>query len=151
MKIRRILSVALITSSLVAASIGVTHADDSPVPAATNSAAYQAALAKYQTDLLQYRITVIKNAITYRVAMDKYNADWAIVLARYDAAWKAAQDQYQVLRTAYNAKVAPLAAIRKAATDKADADFLAAIAVAGVTNAQLDLALKNHNAAMDAA
>ena len=48
-------------------------------------------------------------------------------------------------------QVLPLAAARKTATDKADADFLAAIAVTGATNAQLELALKNYNAAIEAA
>ena len=151
MKVRNVVSVALITTSLIAGSIGATYADKTPLPAATNSAAYQAALAQYQVDILKYKIAIAKNAITYRVAMDKYNADWAIVLAKYEASWKAALDQYQVLHNAYDAKIVPLAAARKTATDKADADFLAAIAVTGATNAQLELALKNYNAAIEAA
>jgi len=151
MKVKNIISVALVTTGLIAGSISVTHADQTPLPAATNSAAYKAALEKYQIDILKYRIAVTKNAITYRVAMEKYNADWAIVLAKYEAGWKATWDQYLALHSAYNAKIVPIAAVRKAATDKADADFLAAIAVAGATNAQLDVALKAHNAAIEAA
>ncbi|TRZ56306.1 MAG: hypothetical protein D4S00_05080 [Streptomycetaceae bacterium] len=142
---------ALLASSLLAGSVTAVHADSTPLPAATNSAAYQAALAQYQIDLLNYRVLVIKNAITNRAAMDKYNADWQVAVAKYYADWKVAIEAYQALRTAYDAKVVPAVAARKAAITKADADFLAALSVAGVTSVQLEAAVKAHNSAMDAA
>jgi len=151
MKVRKAISVALISTGLIASSIGVTHADSTPVPAATNSAAYQAALVKYQADLLQYRITVAKNGIAYRVAMDKYRVDLQAAEDKYYADWKALIGQFQVVQSAYQAKIVPLNATRKAAVEKADADLLAALAVAGATSAQLDLALKAHAAANEAA
>ena len=151
MKVQRVLSVALLASGLIAGSVTAVHADSTPLPAATNSAAYQAALAQYQIDILKYRVTVIKNAITNRAAMDKYNADWQVAVAKYYADWKVAIEQYQALRAAYDAKIVPAAATRKAAITKADADFLAAASVAGVTNAQLEQAVKAHTDAMDAA
>ena len=151
MKVRKAISVALISTGLIASSIGVTHADSTPVPAATNSAAYQAALVKYQADLLQYRITVAKNGIAYRIAMDKYRVDLQTAENKYYVDWKATIDQFQVLQSVYLSKVAPLNAARKTAVEKADADLLAALAVAGATSVQLDLALKAHAAANDAA
>lgn len=135
----------------MAGSVSVVQADQTPLPAATNSAAYQAALAQYQIDMLKYRIEVIKVAIANRVAMDKYISDWQIAVAKYYADWKVAIEQYQTLRAVYDAKIVPAVAARKAAISKADADFLAAIGVAGVTSAQLELAVKTHNQAMDAA
>ena len=135
----------------MAGSVSAVQADSTPLPAATNSAAYQAALAQYQVDLMKYRIELIKIAITNRAAMDKYNADWQIAVAKYYADWKVAIEQYQALRTAYEAKIVPAVAARKAAVTKADADFLAAIGVAGVTSVQLEAAVKAHNSAMDAA
>ncbi len=131
--------------------VSAVHADSTPLPADSNSAAYQAAVAKFQVDILQYRIQVAKIGIAYRVAMDTYWSAVQAAEAKYYADWKAAIEQYQALRSAYQAKVAPLAAIRKIAVQKADAEFLAAIAVSGATNAQLELALKNHDVAIDAA
>ncbi len=151
MKVRKVLSVALLASGLLLGSVSAVHADSTPIPAATNSAAYQAELTKYQAEILQYRIEVTKIGITYRVALDTYWAAVQSAEAKYYADWKAAIEQYQALRSAYQAKVAPLAAIRKIAVQKADAEFLAAIAVSGATNAQLELALKNHAVAIDAA
>lgn len=151
MKVKKVLSVALLASGLIVGSVSAVHADSTPLPTATNSAAYQAALAQYQNDIIQYRITLAKNGIAYRTAMEKYWSEWQAAEAKYYADWKAAIEQFQALRSAYQAKVAPLAAVRKIAIAKADADFLAAIAVSGATNAQLDLALKNHAAAITAA
>ena len=151
MKVQRVLSVALLATGLIAGSVSAVHADSTPLPAATNSAAYQAALAKYQIDLLNYRVLLIKNAITNRAAMDKYNTDWQVAVAKYYADWKVAIEAYQALRAAYDAKVVPAVAARKAAVTKADADFLAAVSVAGVTSVQLEAAVKAHNFAMDAA
>lgn len=151
MKVQKVLSVALLTTGLIAGSVSAVHADSTPVPAATNSAAYQAALAQYQIDIMKYRIELIKIAIANRAAMDKYNADWQVAVAKYYADWKVAIEAYQVLRAAYDAKIVPAAAARKAAVTKADADFLAAIGVAGATSAQLELAVKTHGDAMNAA
>lgn len=151
MKVSKVLSVALLASGLMLGSVSAVHADSTPLPAATNSAAYQAALAKYQVDILQYRIEIVKIGIAYRVAMDAYWTAVQTAEAKYYADWKAAIEQYQALRNAFQAKVAPLAAVRKIAVQKADAEFLAAIAVSGATNAQLELALKNHAVAIDAA
>ena len=151
MKVQKVLSVALLTTGLIAGSVSAVHADSTPLPAATNSTAYKTALAQYQIDLLKYRVLVIKNAITNRAAMDKYNADWQVAVAKYYADWKVAIEQYQALRAAYDAKIVPAATARKAAVTKADADFLAAVSVAGVTNAQLELAVKAHSDAIEAA
>ncbi|MDP1850989.1 MAG: hypothetical protein Q8K48_01085 [Candidatus Planktophila sp.] len=151
MKVKRVLGVALLASGLMAGSVAAVQADSTPLPAATNSAAYQAALAQYQIDMMKYRIEVIKIAIANRVAMDKYNTEWQIAVAKYYADWKVAIEQFQALRAAYEAKIAPAIAARKAAIMKADADFLAAVGVVGATGAQLELAVKAHHQAMEAA
>ena len=151
MKVRRVLGVALLASGLMAGTVTVVQADSTPLPAATNSTAYQAALAQYKIDMMKYRIEVIKIAIANRIAMEKYNTDWQIAVAKYYADWKVAIEQFQALRAAYEAKIAPAVAARKAAIMKADADFLAAVGIAGVTSIQLEQAIKTHNQAMDAA
>ena len=151
MKVKRVLGIALLASGLMAGSVTAVQADSTPLPAASNSAAYQAALAQYQIDIMKYRIEVIKVAIANRVAMDKYNTDWQAAVAKYYADWKVAIEQYQTLRAVYDAKIVPAVAARKAAVIKADADFLAAVGVAGATSAQLEQAVKTHNQAMDAA
>jgi hypothetical protein len=151
MKVKRVLGVALLASGLMAGSITAVQADSTPLPAATNSAAYKAALEQYQIDILKYRIEVIKISIANRVAMDKYNTDWQIAVAKYYADWKVAIEQYQTLRSVYEAKIVPAVAARKAAIMKADADFLAAVGIAGATSAQLEQAVKTHNQAMNAA
>lgn len=151
MKVKRVLGVALLTSGLMAGSVSAVQADSTPLPAASNSAAYQAAFAQYQIDLMKYRIEVIKVAIANRVAMDKYNTDWQSVVAKYYADWKAAIEQYQTLRAVYEAKIIPAVAARKAAIMKADADFLTAVGVVGATSAQLEAAVKAHHQAMEAA
>ena len=135
----------------MAGSVTAVQADSTPLPAATNSAAYKAALEQYQIDMMKYRIEVIKIAIANRVAMDKYNTDWQNAVAKYYADWKAAIEQYQTLRAVYEAKIVPAVAARKAAVVKADADFLAAVGTAGATSAQLEAAVKIHHQAMDAA
>jgi hypothetical protein len=151
MKVRRVLGVALLASGLMAGSVSAVQADSTPLPAATNSAAYKAALEQYQIDMMKYRIEVIKLAIANRAAMDKYNSDWQAAVAKYYADWKVAIEQYQTLRAVYEAKIVPAVAARKAAITKADADFLAAVGVAGATSAQLEAAVKTHNQAVDAA
>lgn len=135
----------------MAGSVSAVQADQTPLPAATNSAAYQAALAQYQIDMMKYRIEVIKVAIANRAAMDKYTTDWQAAVAKYYADWKVAIEQFQTLRAVYDAKIVPAVAARKAAIAKADADFLTAVGVAGATSAQLEQAVKTHNQAMDAA
>jgi len=151
MKVRRVIGVALLASGLMAGSVSAVQADSTPLPAATNSAAYKAALEQYQIDMMKYRIEVIKLAIANRAALDKYNSDWQAAVAKYYADWKVAIEQYQTLRAVYEAKIVPAVAARKAAITKADADFLAAVGVAGVTSAQLEAAVKTHNQAVDAA
>ena len=151
MKVKRVLGIALLASGLMAGSVTAVQADSKPLPAATNSAAYQAALARNRIGMMKHRIEVIKIAIANRVAMEKYNTAWQNAVAKYYADWKAAIEQYQTLRAVYEAKIVPAVAARKAAIIKADADFLAAGGIAGATSAQLESAVKTHNKAMEAA
>lgn len=140
MKTKRMISVGLLAAGLAMSSVGAVNADTTPPPTAKSPTAYAIQLAAYQDALIQYRVTVAINAINYRIALEKYQADWQATLAQYEAPYKAALAQYQALQTAYMAKLAPIAAVRKDALNKADADFLAAIANA-TTNAQKILAL----------
>jgi len=140
MKTKRMISVGLLAAGLALSSVGAVNADTTPPPTAKSPTAYAAQLAAYKDALVEYRVTIAVNAINYRIALEKYQADWQATLAKYEAPYKAALAQYQTLQSAYSAKLAPIAAVRKGALDKADSDFLAAIANA-TTAAQKTLAL----------
>ena len=140
MKTKRMISVGLLAAGLALSSVGAVNADTTPPPTAKSPTAYAAQLAAYKDALVEYRITVAVNAINYRIALEKYQSDWQAALTKYEAPYKAALAQYQPLQAAWIAKLAPIAAVRKSALDKADADFLAAIAIAS-TAAQKNLAL----------
>ena len=132
-------------------SVGVVSADETAAPKSTQStSASSADLLVYRTALLKFRIALVVNSINYRIAMEKYWADWQATLDKYEAPYKAALEQYRTLQAAYIAKVTPLVATRKAALDSADKAFLAAQASA-TTDAQLELALKDHATATSAA
>lgn len=151
MKTKKILGAALLTVGLVMSSVSVVSADETSAPKSSQSnSASSADLLAYKTALLKFRIALTVNSINYRIAMEKYWADWNATLDKYLAPYKAALEQYRVLEAAYIAKLAPIAAVRKAAVDKADSAFLAALAVA-TTDAQLEQALKDHATATSAA
>lgn len=144
-------SVGLITAGLVLSSVAVVNADSTtPPPTAKSPTSYALQLAAYQDALIQYRVTVVVNNINYRIALEKYQADWQATLAKYEDPYKAALAQYLPLQSAYAAKMAPVATARRSAFDKADSDFLAALAIA-TTSAQKNAALQAHAAAISAA
>lgn len=144
MKTKRIIGVALLTAGLVMGSVGATSADETPAPTVTKSAtAYGAELTAYREAIVQYRVTLVTSSIAYRVTLQKYWADWQATVAKYEASWKAELEKYQALHAAYLAKLAPINSARNAALDRADAEFLAAIASAKNTASQ-ELALKVH-------
>ncbi len=150
MRTKKFISVGLLAAGLALSSMGAVSADSTPPPNAKSPTAYAAQLAAYKLALIEYRVTIAVNAINYRIALEKYQADWQATLTKYEAPYKTALAQYQTLQTAYLAKLAPIAAIRKSALDKADADFLAAIAKA-TTTAQKNLALSARATAMTTA
>ena len=151
MKTKRILSVALLATGLVMSSVGVVSADETTAPTSKSSnSASSAELLAYKTGLLKFRIALTVNSINYRIALEKYWADWQATLEKYEAPYRAALEQYRILETAYMAKLTPIIAARRAAVNKADSEFLAAIASA-TTDAQMELALKNHASATSAA
>ena len=150
MRTNKFISVGLLAAGLAMSSISAVSADTTPPPNAKSPTAYAAQLAAYKVALIEYRVTIAVNAINYRIALEIYQADWQAALAKYEAPYKTAMAQYQTLQTAYLDKLAPIAATRKVALDKADADFLAAIAKA-TTSAQKSLALTARTTAMTAA
>ncbi|HUW87339.1 MAG TPA: hypothetical protein VMW30_03050 [Candidatus Paceibacterota bacterium] len=151
MKTRRTLGAALLTAGLIMSSASVVSADETATPKATKStSASSADLLAYKTGLLKFRIALTVNSINYRIAMEKYWADWQATLDKYLAPYKAALEQYRVLEAAYLAKLTPIITARRAAMNKADSEFLAAVASA-TTDAQMELALKNHATATSAA
>lgn len=148
MKTKRILSIGLLTTGLVLSSASAVNADATPTPKSTTT--YAAQLAVYKEAVIQYRVALVVNTINYRIALEKYQADWQAALAKYEAPYKAALVQYQTLQATYVAKLAPIATARKSMLDKADADFLAAIASAK-NAAQKDLALRGRASAVSTA
>lgn len=151
MKTKKILGAVLLAAGLVMSSVSVVSADETATPKATQpNSASSADLLVYRTALLKFRIALTVNSINYRIAMEKYWAEWKATLEKYEAPYKAALEQYRILETAYMAKLTPIAAVRKAAVDKADSAFLAALAAA-TTDAQLEQALKDHATAISAA
>ena len=157
MKTKKLVTVALMTSSLLLGSMTASRADESqspsptPSPVATsNSSVYAAQLAAYKIALTQYKVALVVNDISYRATMKKYWADWNTAVTAYESAWQATLANFQTLKAAYDAKVAPIAATRNTAIDTADAAFLAAIA-ANSSAASEELALTAHQSAVQAA
>lgn len=155
MKTKKLVTVALMTSSLILGSMTASSADDSqkpsPTPVATiSSSAYAAQLAAYKVALTQYKVALLVNAISYRATMNKYWADWNAAVTKYGSDWQATLANYQTLKATYDAKVAPINAARRTAINAADAAFLAAIAVNN-SAPQEELALTAHQSAVQAA
>jgi hypothetical protein len=151
MKTKKMISVGLITAGLVLSSVGAVNADSiTPRPTPTSAAQYVQMLAAYQDALVQFKVTLVVNTINYRIALEKYEADWQAALAKYEAPYKATLAQYQTLRAAYDAKLPAMVVARKSAQDKADTDFLTAIASA-TTSVQKNAALVAYTAAYSAA
>lgn len=151
MKTKKILGAALLTTGLIMSSVSAVSADESATPNPSQSkSASSAELLAYKTALLKFRIALTVNQINYRIALEKYWADWQATLDKYEAPYRAAMEQFRTLQTAYVAKATPLVNARKTAINIADNAFLAAQAAA-TTDAQLELALKNHATAIAAA
>lgn len=132
-------------------SAGAVSADSTPAPSVTTSTSnYGTQLAAYKVAIIKYRVAVLVNTINYRIALEKYSADWQAALATYQGPYKIALTNYQTLQTAYAAKLAPIAKIRKTAVDFADTAFLAANSAA-TTTVQMDAALQSHTLATAAA
>lgn len=148
MKTKKIIGAALLTTGLVMSSVSAVSADESATPNPSQShSASSANLLAYKTALLKFRVALTVNQINYRIALEKYWTDWKATLDKYEAPYRAAVEQYRTLQAAYLAKVTPLVNARKTAIDIADNAFLAAQAAA-TTDAQLELALKNHATAI---
>jgi len=157
MKKKSLLSIAIITTSLMAGSLSAMAADttSTPKPAATKTtnpatAKYQADLAAYKIALQQYRVDLVKIEIAYRPALKAYWAAWISTNQTFNAAWQATWSAFKTANEAYQAKLKPLTATRDASIGAADSAFLAAIA-ANSSPAAIDLALKAHSDATGAA
>ncbi|MBI3429993.1 MAG: hypothetical protein HY050_08075 [Actinobacteria bacterium] len=144
MKSKKMFSVVVLTAGLLLSSVTLGNADQSPTPTPSKSAsATSAEWTAYKAALIEYRIALVVNSISFRATMEKYWSDWRATVEKYEAAYKAAIEQFQIQQAAYLAKLEPIRATHRAAVNKADADFLAAIAGAKSV-AEKELALKNY-------
>src|SRR5512141_1492985 len=99
MKTKKMVTVALMTSSLILGSMTASRADESqspsPTPVATSNPVYAAQLAAYKVALTQYKVALVVNDINYRATMAKYWSDWQAAVAKYEAAWQASLANYK--------------------------------------------------------